>query len=110
MVFFCTQIDGDHNGAMGIHLHELVGNVLVFIRHAGKMLHAMGYSGPVAMETTLSSILGIRWLEPSGGMLFPSAFSELDEDVAFSIATTTEELIRKGYAFNFWTPPTDLQT
>lgn len=93
MLFYATKIDGDHNGTLGIHLPEFVGYVLVLIRHADKMLHALVYSGPIFIEVALASILGVQWIyfqDPG----FPSTRpgSELDDDVAFSVPTTSEAL------------------
>ena len=92
MLFFCTKIEGDHNGTHGIHLYELVGLILAFIRHAEKMLGSLGYSGPIVIETALTSILNVQWLHAPSGMLVTQPGSELDEDVAFSITSTREAL------------------
>jgi hypothetical protein len=60
------------------------------------MLKMLGYSGPVVIETTLTSILGVPWLHVDHGMwLSPRSGSELDDEVVFSISKTTEELIQK---------------
>lgn len=93
MVFYGTQVDGDHNGQKGIHLHEFVGSVLVFIRQGQALLQILGYSGPVLIETTLASIRGVPWLHSVQGLWVNSKpGSGLDDDVTFSITTTTEEL------------------
>jgi hypothetical protein len=92
MLFYGTQIDGDHSGTLGIHLYEFVGTVMVFIRHAGTMLQAMGYSGPILVETTLNSILGVQWLQPAQSWLTPMSGSQLDDHVAFPIETTSDAL------------------
>jgi len=94
MVFYGTQIDGEHTtGTRGIHLYEFVGSVLIFVRQAAGLLQLLGYSGPVLIEATLASIRGVPWLYTQQGMWLESkAGSELDDDVSFSITTTTEEL------------------
>lgn len=92
MLFYGTQIDGDHNGTLGIHLYEFVGTLMVFLRHAGEMLRALGYTGPILIETALTSILGVQWLQPSQSWLTPMPGSKLDDYVAFSIETTSEAL------------------
>src|SRR4030081_3408558 len=60
------------------------------------MLQALGYSGPIHIETTLASILRVPWLYSGlGGFMSSTPGSELDDDVAFSIASTSEAM-RKG--------------
>ena len=157
MLFYGTQIDEEEevllhgakseNGeskAFGIHLYEFVGHVLVFIQHARTMLHALGYSGPILIETALTSVRGVKWLySPSGSWLTGKAGSVLDDNVTFSIPATSEalreksdrvamdvlryvffsvnwpsliagpqdieNLVRKGYEFNSWPQPANLQ-
>jgi hypothetical protein len=93
MVYYAVRIDEDHNGTHGIHVGQFVGNVLLFIRHANKMLEMMGYSGPILIETTLASIRDVPWLTSANGRwLVSKAGSELDDEVAFSIDTSVEEL------------------
>jgi hypothetical protein len=96
MLFYCTRIDDDHNGTLGIHPYQVVGNVLLFIFYAEGMLRAMGYAGPVLIETTLASILGVAWLNIQRRTLFGNRQgSELDDGAAFSVTTTTEALREK---------------
>jgi hypothetical protein len=69
---------------------------MLFIRHADSMLLALGYVGPVLIETSLTSILGVGWLNIQRRMLFPNRHgSELDDDVTFSVETTSEALHEK---------------
>ena len=97
MLFYCTRIDEDHNGTFGIHPYQVVGNVLLVISYAEGMLRALGYAGPLLIETNLSSILGVGWLNIQGRTLFSSnrRGSELDDNVAFSVATTSDALREK---------------
>jgi hypothetical protein len=90
MLFYCTKI-ADANS---IHLYGFVGYLVLFLRHAEKVLRALGYAGPIYIETTLASMRGIPWLLHEQGLV-PTAGSELDNDVAFSITTTSEELCEK---------------
>ncbi len=92
MLFYGTQIDGNHSGQIGIHLYEFVGSVLIFIRHAANLVHALGYSGPILIEMTLGSIRAVPWLYPCEGFLESKPGSELDDEVAVSITTTSEAL------------------
>jgi hypothetical protein len=94
MLFYGARVDTNESGTSGIHPYRVVGYLLMFIRHAGRVLRAIGYSGPILLETALSSILGTPWLHSQGGVVIPSRGSELDDDFTFSIATTAEELLQ----------------
>jgi hypothetical protein len=66
----------------------------VFIQHAGKMLQALGYVGPIHVEMALDSLLGTRWLNPQlGGFFAERPGSALDDDVRLSLETTSEALL-----------------
>jgi hypothetical protein len=96
MLFYCSRIDRDEHGSSGIHPFEVVGKVLLFIRHAGTLLGALGYRGPVLINTTLTSILRVGWLNLTAGGLLPNRpGSELDDDVAFSVTTSSDALSEK---------------
>lgn len=82
-------------GEPGIHLLEFVAYILVFIRQAGEMLSSMGYSGPILIDTALDSILSVPWLLPYEGYLSARPGSELDDNVAFIVPTTSEALREK---------------
>src|SRR6266478_5914945 len=93
MLFYGTRIDQDEQGDIGIHRYRFVGCVLLFVKHAGRILKALGYAGPVHIDVKLTSIRGVQWLyAPEGSWLSPKSGSELDDDVAFSLTTTTDEL------------------
>lgn len=94
MLFYCAQVELDQREAgRGIHRSQFVGNVLLFVRHSGTMLKAMGYSGPTTVVTRLKSMLRVPWLYDAGGWLEPTEGSELDDEVSFSITTGAEELL-----------------
>jgi hypothetical protein len=95
MLFYGAQIEINEAGTLGIHLYRFVGYVLVFILHAAKMLRAMGYSGPIHIDTSLGSILRVPWLHAPQGWLVVRPGSELDDEVLFSISTTSEALREK---------------
>jgi hypothetical protein len=96
MLFYCSRIDRDEHETSGIHPFEVVGKVLLFIRHAGNLLNTLGYRGPVLIDTTLTSILGVGWLNITPRGLIPNRpGSELDNDVAFSVTTTSDALSEK---------------
>jgi hypothetical protein len=97
MLFYAAEIDNNESGTLGIHLYQFVGYVLVFIAHAAKMLQAMGYSGPILIDTALGAILGVPWLNTLNRAfgLLKTQGSELDNELAFSIETTSEALREK---------------
>ncbi len=73
MLFYGSQIEADEavsaKGTMaGIHLYRFTGYVLVFLHHARMMLSTLGYSGPLSVEASLSSIRGIKWLYSPNGL------------------------------------------
>jgi hypothetical protein len=78
----------------GVYTLRFVGYVLLFIRHAAKMLDSLHYSGPVAIEIVLSWILGLRWLHRFEGYLDGEEGSRLDNEVTIEAATTTDEVLR----------------
>jgi hypothetical protein len=99
LLFYGTLLDQNESGVPGIHSYEFVGFILLFIRHANSMLKALGYSGPLLLDTTLAAIRDVPWLHGMGhGMgrgLSARPGSEFDDQFAFSISTTTEEFAEK---------------
>jgi hypothetical protein len=100
MMFYCTKIAGADNQAQkfGIHLYRVVGTLLLFMRHAGTMLKALGYSGPIHIEMRLSAIRGVPWLHTfaSGAAeVYEEGGSELDDEFEFSIPAVTDALFDK---------------
>ena len=94
MLFYSTQINESYGGGpAGIHPYRLSGYLLIFIRHAAALLQELGSSGPIVVDAGLSGILKAQWLDPSGGMGYTlRAGSELDDQISFSIETTSELL------------------
>jgi len=76
----------------GIHLFGFVGYLLLFIRHAATVLRVLGYTGPIYIEVVLGSIRSIPWLRSSSPEGSAMRGSELDNDVTFSIDTTSEAI------------------
>ena len=96
MLFYGTKIAEVHNQgeSLSIHLYGFVGHVLLFIRHADKMLRALGYSGPLVIEVSLTSIQRVPWLY-GAGPAFTHPGSPLDNDISFSITTDTGALAQR---------------
>ncbi|HTM42500.1 MAG TPA: ATP-binding protein [Terriglobales bacterium] len=99
MLFYCTPVAEEHyQVGWGIHLYEFVGHILLFLHHAGEMLNALGYpSGPIVIQAVLSSLIGTPWLYSPGGMpvMFMKKVLQLDNDITFSVPTTSEALREK---------------
>jgi len=97
LLFYGVRVDENDAGEQGIHLPRFIGYILLFVRHAGRLLRRMGYSGPLHIESSLGPIGGIKWLQPdvSGAWLNSLPGSELDNAVAFSISRTSEELAER---------------
>jgi hypothetical protein len=95
MIFYATPIEGNHDKSVGIHLGDFVGHILVFLHHAGNMMKAFGYSGPLQIEIGLSDILGARWLYDAGGWLEPREGSTLDNSIYFSITASGDDLMAR---------------
>jgi hypothetical protein len=94
-LFYATALRDESDGKLGIHMRRFIGLVLVFIRHAGRMLEQLGYSGPIVIESAIGPFLKFPWLYASQQDL-PG--SELDDDVIFSIHSTAEDLRLKSDA------------
>jgi hypothetical protein len=102
LVFYGTRIDDNRQGLLtgtpdttedtAIHLRQFVGYVLVFMANAANMLRALGYAGPINIEVQLKSIRGVGWLRFLKSSDSERPGSELDDEVAFAIATTSDEL------------------
>jgi hypothetical protein len=92
--YYGVEVEVSRNQYEGIHPYEFVGYVLLFIQHAKGIFKVSGYSGSLLIEASLGSILGIPWLQLlyGGFLVEPGAKSELDDDVTFSIATSTDAL------------------
>jgi hypothetical protein len=88
------QSNGDGGGNRAIHLYQFIGYMLLLVHHSGKMLQRMGYSGPLHVEVALAPIRGVTWLRSNGfNALSPSAGSELDDSITFSLSLSSDELI-----------------
>jgi hypothetical protein len=92
MSFYGTQIDVITQGVAGVHTYHFAGYVLAALRHAAHLLDFFGYSGPILVEIAITSILGVPWLTAPDGFLRSGSSSELDNDVIFSIPTSTDEM------------------
>jgi hypothetical protein len=92
MTFYGTQIDITDEGAAGIHTYQVAGYILAALRHAAHLLNFFGYQGLVVVEVSMASILGVPWLTGRNGFGQSGTASELDDDVTFSVVTSTDAM------------------
>ncbi len=92
MCFYGTQIDMTWQDKTGIHAYHLAGYILAALRHASFMWRLLNYSGPVLIEVSLASILGVPWLTSLYGGLVTRPGSELDDEVTFFLESSTAEM------------------
>lgn len=96
MLFYGVYMRTDQfHEVSGIPIDRFIGSVLVFIVHAVKMFQALGYSGPILIDVTLRSILGVKWVQAWRGFVQGIGGSELDDELTFQIDTTTDGLREK---------------
>jgi hypothetical protein len=90
VLFYGAHIWVEANETQGINLSAFLGYVLLFIRHAAKMIQALGFSGPITVETTLGPILRVQWLHNWLGYVEAESGSKLDDEVTLTVPTTSE--------------------
>jgi hypothetical protein len=94
LLFYATEIER-HREYSGIHLYNFLGLLLVFIKHACQMLREFSYVGPLHIEMNLESMRGIPWIYSQHDVPTQGPASELDNEVTFSIVSTSETLAQK---------------
>jgi hypothetical protein len=89
MLSYGANLRINWNEESGIHADAFLGYVLFFANHAAKLLQSLGYSGLVDVETVLSPIQNVKWLHE--WLRYPVALpgSELDNELALVIPTTS---------------------
>jgi Arc/MetJ family transcription regulator len=97
LLFYASEMDEQvAAGQTGIHVNRFLGQVMVFLKHAQDMLPRLGYVGPLVVEIKLEGICGAQWIfykwedNPAKGPV-----SDLDDEVSFSLAITTDDLALK---------------
>ena len=97
MLFYATELEkrtqtGLEQFSTGIFPNHFAGHLLLFIKHAGKVILDLGYEGSLLINVKVSGIYGIQWLRPMGRAVFPGPCSEMDDSFTFSLSTTSGEL------------------
>jgi hypothetical protein len=77
---------------VGIHVFHFVGQLLVFLEHAGMILTGLGYNGPLHVVMRMRAIRGVPWIYFQSGFPEMGPASILDNEVEFSLDTTAPEL------------------
>jgi hypothetical protein len=100
LIFYGFELETDYSfhapQAIGIHPFDLAGYVLLSLQHAGIMFGVMGYSGPLLINMRLDSIADVPLLQTHFNIPTPIAGSALDDDVAFSLDTTSDALVKQS--------------
>jgi hypothetical protein len=91
-LFYATTVHTKNADTLGIHTPHFIGSVLLFVRHASLAFQQLGYSGPIAIQSTLSPLLHIPWFSSVLGYVEELPGSALDDSVSFPTPSTTEEL------------------
>ncbi|MDD5544701.1 MAG: ATP-binding protein [Acidobacteriia bacterium] len=95
MIFYATEIERETEQYSGIHLNHFLGQLLVFLKHANLMLRGFGYVGPLLLEMKQRKICGVPWIVFDGNKPIVGRASELDDQVSFSISTTSEAMDKR---------------
>jgi hypothetical protein len=95
-LFYGTELDLEPSPAAeslrGINPGAFVGFLLLFVRHAHKVLSASFYRGPLSATIKVGGVRGVPWLYFEYGTAMRGPSSELDDGFSFSVPTTTDEL------------------
>lgn len=91
-LYYTTPIAERRKEYDGIHTNGFIGLLLVFLRHAQDTLERLGYNGPLHIELALSDIRDVPWIAFPDGFAQTGTSCELDNAVAFTLDTTTDDL------------------
>jgi len=98
MLFYGTYMPTTNpSDVTGIHINRVIGSMLVFVVHAGKMIQALGYSGPIMLDVSLRSIIDVSWVHAWQGYPEKVGGSRLDDEVTFNVQSTTDDLRDRPY-------------
>lgn len=90
MLYYATELYKPD--VKGLHLNHFVGQLLVFLKHAGLMLQKMGYDGAVAVQGSMHKIRRTPWVHFEGRRAENGPTSELDDDMEFELAADISDL------------------
>ena len=66
VLFYAAEVEFEPppqvKDVQGIHSLHFVGQLLVFLEHARRVLSALNYAGPLALELRLEAIRGVPWI------------------------------------------------
>ena len=96
MLFYTAPIGERRSEYTGIHTNGFIGHMLVFVRHARSILQQLGYTGPLRIELALYDIRDIPWISFPSGFAETGSTCELDNTVAFTLTSTTDDLQQRS--------------
>ena len=77
----------------GIHLHTLLGYILVFLEHARTIYRNIGFIGPLLLRTLLKRVQGKPFVHfPRGNHPMPGPASRIDDEISFDISFSATKL------------------
>jgi hypothetical protein len=62
MCYYATEVELSRQEYEGNHVYHFLGQLLVFLKHAGVMLKDLGYQGPLAVDVKLEGFRGVPWI------------------------------------------------
>jgi len=92
MLSYATGIGEEREQYRGIHTPRFLGNILVFLEHAARIMRTLRLTTSIHVEVLLQGVRGVPWVHFPSGFPQEGSHSELDDTVTFSLTTSTEVL------------------
>lgn len=89
LYFYAHSVHGELDGTQGIHLGQILGNILVTLEHAKIMYQHLGFQGTILIRTRLDPVRGLPLLF-STTTDWPKSL--LDDSVEFDITIPSDRL------------------
>jgi Putative DNA-binding domain len=99
MLSYATGIGEEREQFRGIHTPQFLGYILVFLKHAARIMRDLGLMTSVHVEVLLHGVRGIPWVHFPSGFPAHGPCSVLDDTVSFSLTATTETLMQSRDQF-----------
>ena len=96
LAYYGLQLETKHYNSEGVLTFELAGTILLYLTHASKMYAQLGYSGPLLLNVSLSSILGVALIHAMHGYDAVGGSSPLDNKLDLPIETTSQRLLENA--------------
>jgi len=80
-----VEIEIQSGGPVGIHLNHFLGQLLVFLEHARRLLLESGFTGALQIGMELRNVQGVPWVSFPGGFPEEGPKSLFDSEVSFEL-------------------------